>query len=285
MALFKIQREINDLVERVTQSKNLLMTTPLLVEFFDGDHNAAIFMNQVLYWSDRTKDPEGWFYKTNQNWFEELALSDYQVRRVIYGDKRVQNPKQNLSDVGLETQVRMAPNGRNATFYRLDIPQFVGIFTDWLEKKFGDFAERIKSTFQTPPKTEPSVGPEPNTPVPTYRPKTPSELVVEPTERVQTAWENRWNSDSTVTDAWTMAQVQLEIQFDRANFNTYLKDVTLVDYDPDALLFTFAVEQEHAANMLQHRLYRNVRRVVSDAFGQEVELAFVTHQAWHDRHR
>ena len=72
----------------------MILTYPLLVEFFDGDHNAAIFMNQVLYWTDRTTDSDGWFYKTYDDWDEEIKFSYYQVQRVIFGDERVQNPKQ-----------------------------------------------------------------------------------------------------------------------------------------------------------------------------------------------
>ena len=34
--------------------------------------------------TDRTTDPDGWFYKTYD--------------RVIYGDERVQHPRRNLSD-------------------------------------------------------------------------------------------------------------------------------------------------------------------------------------------
>jgi hypothetical protein len=138
-----IRDQINTLIRDVTNENNLLLTTPLLVDFFDGDHNAAILLNQILYWTDRTSDPDGWFYKTHHDWFHELRFSAYQVRRVIFGDHRVQSPKRNLWQVGLETVVRMAPNGRNATFYRLDVPQFIGLFVDWLEHRFGGIRNRI----------------------------------------------------------------------------------------------------------------------------------------------
>ena len=133
----RIQKDINDLIRSVSETKEMILPCPLLAEFFDGDHNAAIFMNQVLFWTDRTTDPDGWFYKTYDDWDEEIKFSYYQVQRVIFGDERVQNPKRNLADVGLETKVKMAPNGRNATFYRLDVPQFVGMLVDWIEENSG----------------------------------------------------------------------------------------------------------------------------------------------------
>jgi hypothetical protein len=70
-----IRDQVNDLVRSVADNANLLLTTPLLVDFFDGDHNAALMLNQVLYWTDRTADPNGWFYKTHHDWFAELRFS------------------------------------------------------------------------------------------------------------------------------------------------------------------------------------------------------------------
>ena len=47
----------------------------------------------MLYWTDRTTDPDGWFYKIYHDWEEELRFSYYQVQRMMYGDERVQTPK------------------------------------------------------------------------------------------------------------------------------------------------------------------------------------------------
>jgi len=71
----RIQKDINDLIKSVSETKGMILTYPLLVEFFDGDHNAAIFTNQILYWTERTSDPDGWFYKTYYDWDEEIKFS------------------------------------------------------------------------------------------------------------------------------------------------------------------------------------------------------------------
>lgn len=47
--------------------------------------NAALFMAQVWYWSKRTKDKDGWFYKTSEEWQEETALT----RDEIIGARKV----------------------------------------------------------------------------------------------------------------------------------------------------------------------------------------------------
>jgi len=35
--------------------------------------------------------------------------------------------------------------------------------------------------------------------------------------------------------------------------------------------------------MVQHRLYRNIRRVLSDSFEQDVEIAYITYDDWQER--
>lgn len=52
-----------------------------LVRFFDGDYVAAGMMSQLIYWDDKGDDPDGWIYKTAEQWDEELCLSEYQIRR------------------------------------------------------------------------------------------------------------------------------------------------------------------------------------------------------------
>jgi len=121
----------------VTGVQTCALPISLIVDFFDRDHNAAILLNQILYWTSRTNDPDGWFHKTYNQWRDELRFSTYQIMRVVRGDDRVQKEKRTLWSIGLETQVRMAPNGRNAVHYRLNIPAFMTAFTEWLVETYG----------------------------------------------------------------------------------------------------------------------------------------------------
>lgn len=36
---------------------------------------AALMLSQALYWSKRTRDPDGWFYKPQHEWFTETGLT------------------------------------------------------------------------------------------------------------------------------------------------------------------------------------------------------------------
>ena len=44
-----------------------------------GSTNAALLLSQAFYWSKRTSDPEGWFYKTREEWMEETALTESEL--------------------------------------------------------------------------------------------------------------------------------------------------------------------------------------------------------------
>jgi hypothetical protein len=85
-----------------------------------GSHQAAWFLNQLLYWADRTSDPEGWFYRSLQDWQQEDHLSRYQIERALYGDPRSTAPQVRLSELGIETCVRRTPNGTPVKHYRVN---------------------------------------------------------------------------------------------------------------------------------------------------------------------
>jgi chromosomal replication initiator protein len=76
---------------------------------------------------------------------------------------------------------------------------------------------------------------------------------------------------------WDSAYHQLELQLDRASFETWLRGACLLGVEGDE--FIIGVRNEYAREMLRHRLYRNVRRVLSDVCGKAVELRFELHKA------
>jgi hypothetical protein len=40
-----------------------------------GGVTSGVFLSQLFYWADRGKDPDGWIYKTQDEWQEETGLS------------------------------------------------------------------------------------------------------------------------------------------------------------------------------------------------------------------
>lgn len=78
-------------------------------------------------------------------------------------------------------------------------------------------------------------------------------------------------------DAWKVAYSQLELQLDRATFDTWLRDSVFLSHEDG--VFVIGVKNTYARDMLQTRLYRNVRRVLTDVVNAPVEIEFVLNRA------
>lgn len=76
----------------------------------------------------------------------------------------------------------------------------------------------------------------------------------------------------TPQDAWNATYNQLELQLDRASFDTWLRQAFLLRVDDG--VYIVGVHNSYARDMLQYRLYRNVRRVLTDVLGTTTELRF-----------
>ncbi len=79
-------------------------------------------------------------------------------------------------------------------------------------------------------------------------------------------------------DAWNAALNQLEIQLDRANYDTWLRDAEFQRFEAPAT-FVISVRNSFARDNLQHRLYRSICRVLRDVFGGPVEVQFELRKA------
>jgi hypothetical protein len=74
------QKQITTLIKSMSGQANIL-TIPRIYISITGDINSALLLSQAVYWSDKTGNPEGWFYKSYPDWQEEIGLTQYQVKR------------------------------------------------------------------------------------------------------------------------------------------------------------------------------------------------------------
>jgi hypothetical protein len=79
-------------------------------------------------------------------------------------------------------------------------------------------------------------------------------------------------ADAASLQIWGASYNQLELQLDRASFDTWLRASVLLSVEDG--VFVVGVANKYAQDMLQHRLYRNVRRVLSDVRGKTTEIRF-----------
>ena len=101
--------------------QNNVIPIPVVYLEITEDYPSAALLNQMIYWSDRTKRKDGYFYKSYQEWHEELYLSEYQVRRAT----------NKLKALGLvETSLKKA-NGAPTLHYKVDTKEV----SEWILKK------------------------------------------------------------------------------------------------------------------------------------------------------
>jgi len=137
MSATHFRQQALDLIADATQRKRLIVYPTFLVELLH-DHHAAALIMQMLYWGDRTSDPDGWFYKSYAEWRDELGLSEYQVRRCLDGDPRTPSDRLTLRDLGVETQRKKAGKfGAPILHYRVDQSVFIAALVDYMECQHG----------------------------------------------------------------------------------------------------------------------------------------------------
>ena len=88
------------LINSLSGQENIL-TIPKVYLEITGDYQSAILLNQIVFWSDRTKRKDGFFYKSYKDWEQEVLLTQYQVKRAT----------SHLNQLGLvDTKLKRANN-------------------------------------------------------------------------------------------------------------------------------------------------------------------------------
>jgi hypothetical protein len=101
-----------------------------------GGPLAGIFLSQAIYWSQRTNDPDGWFYKTRGDWFLETELTR----------RHQETARRNLRQVGvLEERLSGVPA---QLYFRVNLGQLQKLITDLLDGKKSVPASRAESAQQ-----------------------------------------------------------------------------------------------------------------------------------------
>lgn len=144
------QRQIYQIVAKFTGQANVITTPVTFIDFTGGDHIAALLLNQIIYWTERTHDKDGWFYKSAKDWHEELRLSSFQVNRAL----------KVLKPLGVETKLKRA-NNAPTIHYRINRELFSSAFFKFLENRETqksrnlemDIEETSKSDLQVSQKT------------------------------------------------------------------------------------------------------------------------------------
>ena len=60
--------KIKNLIINFSGKDNVIPIPVIYIKLL-GDYHVAAFLNQVVYWSDKTKRTDGYFYKTHKEWY------------------------------------------------------------------------------------------------------------------------------------------------------------------------------------------------------------------------
>lgn len=134
------QDEIFSLIKSVSGQYNVLTIPRLFLDKLDSDFPTALMLSQLVYWSDKSKQEDGYIYKSDVDWGNEIGVSRRQARRA----------RKRLDELGLiETKIKKA-NGAPTVHYRLKKDELV----KWIVSKGPfDCAETGQSLTDTTPET------------------------------------------------------------------------------------------------------------------------------------
>jgi hypothetical protein len=122
---FMSKEVIASIIKSFSGQANVLAIPKIYIQLLDGDIEAALFLSQCVYWSDKTKNKNG-FYKSVTEWQEETGLTRYRIGRCAA-----------VCDKWIATSVHRA-NGAPTTHYLLDLPSLCQSVTDLLESDKSD---------------------------------------------------------------------------------------------------------------------------------------------------
>lgn len=110
--------EILSIINEFAGQANVISVPRTFVKLLDSDISTAIFLSQCLYWQDRVVRKDGYFYKTMDEWENEIGLNEYYIRKAT---KKLKELKI------IDTKLKKA-EGRPTVHYKI----LKGNFNEWL---------------------------------------------------------------------------------------------------------------------------------------------------------
>lgn len=101
--------DLKVVLDQLIGNDNVLSNNILFIDF-TGSHEKAQLLSQMWYWSGKTKEKHGWFFKTYQEWFDEIRVPEHSVRRFVDAFKKA----------GFVATCFKKVAGRPVVHYRLD---------------------------------------------------------------------------------------------------------------------------------------------------------------------
>lgn len=117
---------ITNLVEEVTRDTAKVIGVPAELIRFVGNTQEAVFLSQLIYWSDKGNRSDGYIFKTKKEWKDETGLSESQITRYT---------KKFKVRGFLDTKLKKA-NGNPTVHYKVDIEKLFNLFRLFLTNRY-----------------------------------------------------------------------------------------------------------------------------------------------------
>jgi hypothetical protein len=126
---------ILNLIKNISGQKNII-SLPRIFLKVAGDVVVGLFLSQCVWYSDKGGSHDGWFFKSNKDWQEEIGLSYAQVKRATA----------KLEEMGvLQTKLKKA-KGAPTTHYYIDMDALTKLILDFLEIRQSEGVEIQESS-------------------------------------------------------------------------------------------------------------------------------------------
>lgn len=249
------QRAVFDLIADLTGQDRKLTIPRTFIEWLDGDHLAALMLSQVLYWSSRTRDPEGWFYKSAKGWEIELAMSQYQQTRAI----------KKLAIAGVETKLKKA-NGAPTVHYRISQPVFSKWIMEKLENRPDPITEKLENGFRESSEID----------LEETRESLPTEITSEITQKTDDPL-NSSIDGMPAASVWiaVLDEIATDGSIRATDLTGFLKPAHLIGARPDGVLVLQAANAP-AQRRIEGHLRSDIERIIGRWLGRPVRIE-VTH--------
>lgn len=158
-----------------------------------------------------------------------------------------------------------------------ELLQMVQQFGEPLLKQSKAYAENEKHGIKNPPafvRAQLEKGWRP--PVDPAADETPTKPDLDWDTEKQVVWGPPPEPETPECAIWKRAYGQLEIQLDRASFDTWVRSARFLRCEGDT--YVVGVANNYAREMLQHRLYRDIQRLVRNVADAEIQLQFEVYE-------
>ncbi|MBD8025560.1 DnaD domain protein [Ureibacillus sp. Re31] len=85
--------------------------------------DGGVFLSQLIYWSDHSKRSDGFFYKTYEEWHEEIHVSEHRIKKHV----------KKLNELEVVVTKRIKANGSPTIHYKLNIERLNACLLSFLK--------------------------------------------------------------------------------------------------------------------------------------------------------